>query len=176
MSTGSDCLVDDYRVRLSCWWVQDSGPTDRYVTSICWSGIRIMCPSGVTYLSVGPESDNVSEWGDISICWSGIRIMCPSGGDISICWSVLMSTGSDCLVNAYRVRLSCWWVQGQIVLLMITGSDCLVDEYRIPDQQIDMSPPLGHIILIPDQQIDIPVLINKTIWPRTHQQDNLTLY
>ena len=24
--------------------------------SICWSGIRIMCPSGVTYLSVGPES------------------------------------------------------------------------------------------------------------------------
>ena len=48
-----------------------------------------MCPSGVTYLSVGPESghiyllvrnqDNVSEWGDISICWSGIRIMCPSG-------------------------------------------------------------------------------------------------
>ena len=29
--------------------------------SICWSGIRIMCPSGVTYLSVG------------------IRIMCPSG-------------------------------------------------------------------------------------------------
>ena len=47
--------------------------------SICWSGIRIMCPSGVTYLSVGPESDNVSEWGDISICWHGIRIMCPSG-------------------------------------------------------------------------------------------------
>ena len=56
--------------------------------SICWPGIRIMCPSGVTYLSVGPESrnhllarnqDNVSEWGDISICWSGIRIMCPSG-------------------------------------------------------------------------------------------------
>ena len=52
-----------------------------------------MCPSGVTYLSVGPESDNVSEdiyllarnqdnvseWGDISICWPGIRIMCPSG-------------------------------------------------------------------------------------------------
>ena len=31
--------------------------------SICWSGIRITCPSGVTYLSVGP----------------GIRIMCPSG-------------------------------------------------------------------------------------------------
>ena len=31
--------------------------------SICWPGIRIMCPSGVTYLSVGPES----------------RIMCPSG-------------------------------------------------------------------------------------------------
>ena len=31
--------------------------------SICWSGIRIMCPSGVTYLSVGP----------------GNRIMCPSG-------------------------------------------------------------------------------------------------
>ena len=29
--------------------------------SICWPGIRIMCPSGVTYLSVG------------------IRIMCPSG-------------------------------------------------------------------------------------------------
>ena len=24
--------------------------------SICWPGIRIMCPSGVTYLSVGPES------------------------------------------------------------------------------------------------------------------------
>ena len=24
--------------------------------SICWSGIRIMCPSGVTNLSVGPES------------------------------------------------------------------------------------------------------------------------
>ena len=39
-----------------------------------------MCPSGVTYLSVGPRNqDNVSEWGDISICWSGIRIMCPSG-------------------------------------------------------------------------------------------------
>ena len=41
-----------------------------------------MCPSGVTYLSVGLESwnqDNVSEWGDISICWSGIRVMCPSG-------------------------------------------------------------------------------------------------
>ena len=32
-------------------------------TSICWPGIRIMCPSGVTHLSVGP----------------GIRIMCPSG-------------------------------------------------------------------------------------------------
>ena len=31
--------------------------------SICWPGIRIMCPSGVTYLSVGPESG----------------IMCPSG-------------------------------------------------------------------------------------------------
>ena len=44
----------------------------------CWSEIRIMCPSGVTYLSVGNQ-DNVSEWGDISICWSGIRIMCPSG-------------------------------------------------------------------------------------------------
>ena len=37
-----------------------------------------MCPSGVTYLSVGNQ-DNVSEWGDISICWPGIRIMCPSG-------------------------------------------------------------------------------------------------
>ena len=24
--------------------------------SICRPGIRIMCPSGVTYLSVGPES------------------------------------------------------------------------------------------------------------------------
>ena len=47
--------------------------------SICWSGIRIMCPSGVAYLSVGPNQDNVSEWGDISICWPGIRIMCPSG-------------------------------------------------------------------------------------------------
>ena len=60
--------------------------------SICWPGIRIMCPSGVTYLSVGRNQDNVSEWGelvrnqdnvsewgDISICWSGIRIMCPSG-------------------------------------------------------------------------------------------------
>jgi hypothetical protein len=62
----------------------DSEPTDRYVTplghiilipghiyllvrnqdnvsewgdiSICWSGIRRMFPSGVTYLSVGPES------------------------------------------------------------------------------------------------------------------------
>ena len=53
--------------------------------SICWSGIRIMCPSGVTYLSVRMcpsgviyllvrNQDNVSEWGDISICWSGIRI------------------------------------------------------------------------------------------------------
>ena len=31
--------------------------------SICWPAIRIMCPSGVTYLSVV----------------SGIRIMCPSG-------------------------------------------------------------------------------------------------
>ena len=55
-----------------------------------------MCPSGVTYLSVRPESglyvpvgshiyllvrnqDNVSEWSDISICWSGIRIIYPSG-------------------------------------------------------------------------------------------------
>jgi hypothetical protein len=38
-----------------------------------------MCPSGVTYLSVGPNQDNVSEWGDISICRSGIGIMCPSG-------------------------------------------------------------------------------------------------
>ena len=47
--------------------------------SICWPGIRIMCPSGVTHLSVGRNQDNVSEWGDISICWSGIRIMCPSG-------------------------------------------------------------------------------------------------
>ena len=47
--------------------------------SICWSGIRIIYPSGVTYLSAGPESGYVSEWGDISICWSGIRIMCPSG-------------------------------------------------------------------------------------------------
>ena len=47
--------------------------------SICWSEIRIMCPSGVTYLSVGPNRDNVSEWGGISICWSGIGIMCPSG-------------------------------------------------------------------------------------------------
>ena len=47
--------------------------------SICWRGIRIMCPSGVTYLSVGPEQDNVSEWGDIYICWPRIRIMCPSG-------------------------------------------------------------------------------------------------
>ena len=60
--------------------------------SICWPGIRIMCPSGVniyllnrvmcpsgvTYLLVRNQ-DNVSEWGDISICWSGIRIMCPSG-------------------------------------------------------------------------------------------------
>ena len=36
--------------------------------SICWPGIRIMCPSGVTYLSVGPD-----------IMLSGIRIMCPSG-------------------------------------------------------------------------------------------------
>ena len=35
--------------------------------SICWPGIRIMCPSGVTYLSVGPESGI-----------SGV-IMCPSG-------------------------------------------------------------------------------------------------
>ena len=45
--------------------------------SICWSGIRIMCPSGVTYLSVGPRN----QWGDICICWSGIGgvIMCPSG-------------------------------------------------------------------------------------------------
>jgi hypothetical protein len=42
----------------------DSEPTDRYVTplghisdiSICRTGIRIMCPSGVTYLSVGSES------------------------------------------------------------------------------------------------------------------------
>ena len=51
--------------------------SERGDISICWSGIRIMCPSGLTYLSVGP--DNVSEWGDISICWSGIRIMCPSG-------------------------------------------------------------------------------------------------
>ena len=47
--------------------------------SICWPGIRIMCPSGVTYLSVARNQDNVSEWADISICWSGIRIMCPSG-------------------------------------------------------------------------------------------------
>ena len=54
--------------------------------SICWSGIRIMCPSGVTYLSVSEwgdisiwNQDNVSEWGDMSICWSGTRIMCPSG-------------------------------------------------------------------------------------------------
>ena len=31
--------------------------------SICWPGIRIMCPSGVTYLSVGLESG----------------LMCPSG-------------------------------------------------------------------------------------------------
>ena len=31
--------------------------------SICKPGIRIMCPSGVTYLSVG----------------TGIRIRCPSG-------------------------------------------------------------------------------------------------
>ena len=46
--------------------------------SICWSGIRIMCPSGVTCLSVGRNQDNVSEWGDISICWPGIRIMCLS--------------------------------------------------------------------------------------------------
>ena len=38
-----------------------------------------MCPSGVTYLSVGRNQDNVSEWVDISICCSGIRIMCPSG-------------------------------------------------------------------------------------------------
>ena len=38
-----------------------------------------MCPSGVTYLSVSPNQDTMSEWGYTSICWSGIRIMCPSG-------------------------------------------------------------------------------------------------
>ena len=47
--------------------------------SICWSGIRIKCPSGVTCLSVGRKQDNMTEWGDISICWPGIRIMCLSG-------------------------------------------------------------------------------------------------
>ena len=48
--------------------------------SISWFGIRIMCPSGVTYIYLlARNQDNMSEWGDISICWSGIRIMCPSG-------------------------------------------------------------------------------------------------
>ena len=30
--------------------------SERGDISICWPGIRIMCPSGVTYLSVVPES------------------------------------------------------------------------------------------------------------------------
>ena len=49
--------------------------------SISWSGIRIMYPSGVTYLSVGPAIRiDVSEWGDISICWPGIRIHVSESG------------------------------------------------------------------------------------------------
>ena len=45
-----------------------------------------MCPSGVTYLSVGRNQDNVSEWGDTSICWSGFRVRnnLSEWGDISI--------------------------------------------------------------------------------------------
>ena len=38
--------------------------------SICWSGIRIMCPSGVTYLSVGPESGNQD-----NLCPSGVTYL-----------------------------------------------------------------------------------------------------